>query len=120
LKALSFIISALLSLLVAVPICCCSFKQEQVKAGKSCCHEQLPSDGKDKPSPCGCESDDARDKPETTRLLDLSIAGALPTDPEVTPVPLLFRNGSDVDPAEPWRMVHSQGDIFARYSRWMI
>jgi len=121
LNLFNFIFSALLSLLVAMPLCCCSSgKAGHVKETASCCQTEHESGGSEhNPKLCACESHEAKDKPETVRLPD---AGAMviiapdsnPTLPPISP-------GITVRcSARHWIIDDPLGDIFERYSRWII
>lgn len=116
-KLFSVIFSACLSLLVALPVCCCSLKADQT-AG--CCQKEQESGGSDyDPEICACSSHDAKDKPEALRLPDICVVDIIQPDsePSLNPnlhgVPYLSAN-------RPWIVDDPLGDVFARYSRWII
>jgi hypothetical protein len=111
---------AFLSLLVAMPLCCCSASAEHVKKSAGCCQTKQESGGSEHgPKLCACESHDAKDKPETARLLDDSATDMIAPDSHPNLAPLL-RNFTVRSAARTWIIDDPLGDLFARYSRWII
>lgn len=111
--------SAFLSLLVAIPLCCCSAKAEHVKESAGCCQTEQSGEAGQEPMLCACESHDAKDKPETVRLPDAEVMDII--TPDATPSPaLLLRRITPKSAARPWITIDPPGDVFARYSCWII
>jgi hypothetical protein len=119
LKSFSDIFTAILSLLVAIPLCCCSAEAGHVEEAAGCCQkEQSGGTGQD-PMPCACETHDAKDKPETPRLPDAEVTDIVTpdTEPSLAPLPCGITPKSSI---RPWITVDPPGDVFARFSRWII
>ncbi len=114
------IFSAFLSLLAAIPLCCCSAKAGHVKEAAGCCQtEQESGRSEHDPKFCACDSHDAKDKPETVRLPDAGATDVIGSDSNPTLAPLL--RGITVRCApRPLIIDDPLGDVFARYSRWII
>jgi hypothetical protein len=120
LKPFSDILTVILSLLVAMPLCCCSAKAEHVKVATSCCQSENEPGGTDHdPKLCACDSHDVKDKAETVRLPEAEAADMIAPDPESTLTPML-RGMTLISAARPWIIDDPLGDVFARYSRWII
>lgn len=103
-----------------MPLCCCSAKAGHVKETASCCQtEQESGDSDHDPKLCACESHDAKDKAETVRLPDASATDMIAPDPHPAPVPLI-RGITARSAARAWMIDDPLGDLFARYSRWII
>ena len=114
------ILSAFLSLLVAMPLCCCSASAEHVKKSAGCCQTKQESGGSEHgPKLCACESHDAKDKPEKVRLPADGVKDIITPDSEQN-VALVLRSMTTISAPRPWIIYDPPGDVFARYSRWII
>jgi hypothetical protein len=114
------IFSAFLSLLVAMPLCCCSAKAGHLKEAAGCCQTEQESGGSEHdPKLCACESHDAKDKLETVRLPDAGATDMIAPDSNPSLSPLL-PSITVSSAARPWIIDDPLGDVFARYSRWII
>lgn len=113
------IFSAFLSLLVAMPLCCCSAKAGHLKEAAGCCQTEQSGETGQEPMLCACESHDAKDKPETVRLSDAEVMDIITPDSEQNVAPVL-RSIKTISAPRPWIIDDPVGDVFARYSRWII
>ncbi|MFM2198397.1 MAG: hypothetical protein RLZZ505_1829 [Verrucomicrobiota bacterium] len=103
-----------------MPLCCCSAKAENMKEAAGCCQTEQESGGSEHdPKLCACESHDAKDKPETVRLHNAGATDMIAPDPNPITVPLL-RGMTVRCAARPLIIDDPLGDVFARYSRWII
>lgn len=103
-----------------MPICCCSAMAENVKVATSCCQSENEPGGTDhEPKLCACESHDAKDKAETVRIPDAGATNMIAPGSEPTLMPIL-RGIAVMPAAPPWIIDDPLGDVFARYSRWII
>jgi hypothetical protein len=119
LKPLSDILTVILSLLVAIPLCCCSAKAGNVDEGAGCCQTEQSGKTGQEPMLCACESHDAKDKPEKVRLPGAEVTDITTPDADPSPAPLL-RRITPKSAARPWITVDQPSDVFAQYSRWII
>lgn len=103
-----------------MPLCCCSAQAKDVQEERGCCQTEQESGGSEHdPKLCACESHDAKDKPETVRLpdagtMDMIAPDSNPSLPPLSPI-ITVRCA-----ARPWIIDDPLGDVFARYSRWII
>ncbi len=103
-----------------MPLCCCSAKAGNVKEAAVCCQTDQESGGSDHDLKlCACDSHDAKDKPETVRLPDAGATDMIEPDsnPSLPPLsPIITVRCA----ARPLIIDDPLGDVFARYSRWII
>ena len=120
-KSLSVITVFILSLLIAVPLCCCSTGVVHSQKARSCCHGKTAhGDKEDGPKKiCACKTHDPKDKAEvlvisggTVRdIVALVYEFSLAPSTYFTPVVAVITPCIIDDPLE---------DVLVRYSRWLI
>ena len=111
---LASILTCLLALLVASPLCCCAAEQIQAKQEKkSCCCCGGEDDGKQKPDhTCACASDDPREAPDPLLPAPPAAANVLSLEPASIWLPLALQSELDLRPkwvpSIPWHAPPSQ------------